>query len=109
MLSLAGGALGLVLGIVGIRALLAVNPAGHPAHRGGRIAASAMDWRVLAFTLAVALVTGVVFGLVPALQASRVDLTTTLKESGARSGAANRRTRRGRCWWSPRWRSRWSC
>jgi putative ABC transport system permease protein len=49
-----------------------------------------MDWRVLAFTLAVALITGILFGLVPAFAASRTDLSTTLKESSSRSGSGFR-------------------
>jgi putative ABC transport system permease protein len=45
-----------------------------------------MDWRVVGFTIAVALVTGIIFGLFPALEASRADLNTSLKESSGRTG-----------------------
>jgi putative ABC transport system permease protein len=81
LLSLAGGALGLLLGVTGIRALLAVNTAGLPrVGEGGALVD--VDWRVALFTLAVSLVTGIVFGLFPALQGSRADLGAALKEGG---------------------------
>ena len=89
LLSLGGGALGLVLGFVGVRALLAINPGGIP-RIGENGAAVSLDWRVLLFTLAVAVLTGILFGLIPALNASRSDLQSTLKESGARQGTGFR-------------------
>jgi predicted permease len=89
VLSLAGGALGLVLGIVAIRSLLAINTANLP-RLGEHGSAVAVDWRVLAFTLAVSLGTGILFGLLPALQGSRTDINATLKESGGPSGTAFR-------------------
>jgi predicted permease len=92
VLSLAGGVLGLVLGVVGIRALLAINTAGLP-RVGQDGALVSLDWRVLAFTLLVALGTGILFGLIPALQSSRADLTTTLKESSGRSGTGFRQNK----------------
>jgi putative ABC transport system permease protein len=49
-----------------------------------------MDWRVLTFTVLVSLITGILFGLVPALQASRSDLIAALKESSGRSGTGFR-------------------
>jgi predicted permease len=91
LLSLVGGTLGLGLGIAGIRALLAVNPGGIPRIDDG--SGVAIDWRVAAFTMTVSLVTGVVFGLFPALEASRVDLNVTLKESGGRSGSGFRQNK----------------
>jgi putative ABC transport system permease protein len=89
LLSVTGGFLGLVFGIVGVRALLAVSPAGLPrvGEQGSSIGA---DWRVLGFTLAVSLLTGIVFGLYPAFAASRIDLNSTLKESSNRSGTGFR-------------------
>jgi putative ABC transport system permease protein len=92
VLSLVGGALGLALGIAGIRALLAINTAGLP-RIGQDGALVGLDWRVLAFTLAVSVGTGVLFGLIPALQGSRADLSVTLKESGARSGTGVRQNK----------------
>ena len=89
VLSLAGGALGLLLGMLGIRALLAVNTAGLP-RIGEDGVMVGVDWRVLAFTAAVALGTGLLFGLLPAIQSARTDLTTTLKESSGRSGTGFR-------------------
>jgi putative ABC transport system permease protein len=87
LLSLAGGALGLVLGVVAIRALLAINTAGLP-RLGQDGSAVALDWRVVMFTVAISLGTGIVFGLFPALHGSRADLNTTLKASGGPSGTA---------------------
>jgi predicted permease len=92
VLSVAGGILGLVLGYVGVRALLAVSPAGLP-RIGEHGAAVGIDWRVLAFTLVVSLFTGVLFGLFPAIGASRPDLNTTLKESSNRSGVSFRQSK----------------
>jgi predicted permease len=85
LLSLAGGALGLLLGFLGIRALLAVNTAGLPRVGEDGIAVG-IDWRVMAFAFAVSLATGIVFGLFPALQGSRADLNSVLKDSSGRSG-----------------------
>ena len=84
--------LGLALGVAGIRALLSINTAGLP-RIGETGALVGLDWRVLAFTLGVSLGTGVLFGLIPALQGSRADLGVTLKESGARSGTGLRQNR----------------
>jgi len=92
LLSLAGGALGLGLGMAGIRALLAVNPGNIP-RIGPEGTGVTADWRVIVFTAAVSLLTGLVFGLVPALQASRADLNLTLKESSGRSGSGFRQNK----------------
>jgi predicted permease len=90
LLSLGGGVLGVGLGAVGIRALLSVNTAGLP-RVGQNGALVGLDWRVLAFVLVVSMASGVLFGLIPALQSSRADLNSTLKESGARVGGTVRR------------------
>ena len=93
LLSLTGGVLGLGLGWAGIRALLAVNTAGLP-RIGTDGALVTLDWRVLLFTLLVSVATGVIFGLLPALQSSKIDLTSTLKDSGrSGTGARHNRTR----------------
>jgi predicted permease len=82
VLAVAGGALGLGVGwavLEGLKSLgTHVFPLGYPVQ---------LDLRVLAVTLAVALVTSVVFGLVPALQASRVDVQAALAEAGTRGVA----------------------
>jgi predicted permease len=91
-LAVAGGAVGLVLGIIGVRALLAVNPGNIP-RIGEHGAAVTVDWRVLAFTLAASLLSGILFGLIPALDASRADLSATLKESSGRSGTGLRQNK----------------
>jgi putative ABC transport system permease protein len=92
LLSVTGGILGLVLGFAGVRALLAISPAGLP--RIGEDGATIdVDWRVLAFTLAVSLFTGILFGLFPAFSASRSDLNSSLKESSNRSGTGFRQSK----------------
>src|SRR5262245_15141857 len=92
LLSLAGGILGLGLGVLGIRGMLSINTAGIP-----RVGENGMmvnlDWRVVAFTLGVAVATGILFGLIPALQGSRADLGSSLKESGGRTGTGLRQNK----------------
>jgi putative ABC transport system permease protein len=92
LLSVTGGLVGLGLGFVGVRALLAISPAGLP-RIGEDGAAIGLDWRVLGFTLAVSLFTGILFGLFPAISASRSDLNSTLKESSNRSGTGFRQSK----------------
>ncbi len=88
VLALVSGASGLIVGVVGVRALLAINPGNIP--RIGVPGASdllPLDWRVFAFTATVSLVTGLVFGVIPALQASRGDLHGVMRQGGGRAGA----------------------
>ena len=92
LLSLVGGVLGLGIGYAGVRALLAISPVNIP-RIGEHGAAVALDWRLLTFTLLVSLLTGILFGLIPAFNASRTDLTATLKESGSRSGSSFRQNK----------------
>ena len=75
VLALAGGAAGVLLARAGIRALVALGPPGLP-----RLESVALDGSVLAFALAVSLLTGLAFGLAPALQATRRDLGDSLRE-----------------------------
>jgi predicted permease len=75
LLALAGGALGLLLARWGTQAVVAATPGGLP-----RMENIGMDGWVLALTLVVSVATGVIFGLAPALQISRLDLHTTLQE-----------------------------
>ncbi|HET9282823.1 MAG TPA: ABC transporter permease [Candidatus Angelobacter sp.] len=76
MLALAGGALGLGLALIGRDVMWRFRP---PLLPEGSMDLS-LDWHVLAFTMLVALGTGIVFGLAPALQSSRPDLVSELKE-----------------------------
>ena len=92
LLSLTGGILGLILGYVGVRSLLAINPGNIP-RIGEAGAGVGIDWRVLAFTLVISLATGILFGLFPAIGASRPDLNSTLKESSNRSGTGFRQSK----------------
>jgi len=92
LLSLAGGLLGLGLGYFGVRGLLSINPGNIP-RIGEQGSGIALDWRVLVFTLGVSVFTGVLFGLIPAFNASRTDLNATLKESGLRAGSGLRQNK----------------
>jgi putative ABC transport system permease protein len=77
VLSLVGGTLGLLLARSGIDLILYVSPDAIP-----RSTEIGLDWRVLAFTIGVSFLTGILFGLIPALQAGEVDVHETLKETG---------------------------
>jgi putative ABC transport system permease protein len=92
LLSTAGAVAGLALGMLGIRALLAVNTANLP-RVGQHGDVVGLDWRVLTFTLLVGVGSGLIFGLIPALQASRADLSASLKESGGRTGSGFRQNK----------------
>jgi putative ABC transport system permease protein len=84
LLALVGGMIGLGLAYAGLKGLLAVTPTNVP-----RVDEIRLDGAVLSFTMLVSLLTGIVFGLVPALQVSKPDVHETLKEGGrAGSGAA---------------------
>ncbi len=88
MLATAGGAAGLLLAQWGISGLLALSPANLP-----RAQTISLDGYVLCFTLAISILTGLLFGLVPALQASKLDLNESLKEGGRSSTEGRRRNR----------------
>ncbi len=87
LISLLGGALGGILAIEGVKALVALLPAGFP-----RAAEIHVNFGVFAFTLVISLMTGLLFGLAPALQASRTDPKQGLHESGrSATGSARQR------------------
>ncbi len=88
LLALVGGGVGLLFAAWGTGLLLKLAPQGLP-----RIKEVALDRRVLVFSLLITLVTGLVFGLVPAWQASRPDLNETLKEGGRAGTTGARRLR----------------
>ena len=76
-LALLGGALGIGLAYAGVRLLVALSPPNLP-----RLEVIAVDGRILGFALAVTLLTAALFGLAPALRASRPDLLTPLRAAG---------------------------
>jgi putative ABC transport system permease protein len=82
VLGLSGGVLGLVLAAASFRLLLRNMPAEVP-----RLHAVGLDGRVLGFTFLISLLTGILFGLVPALQASRIPLSASLQAGGRGSGS----------------------
>ena len=82
LLAIVGGVLGLAIAQAAIKFILYMSPTAIPRSRE-----IAVDWRVLAFTLGVSVVTGILFGLVPALQAGEVDVHETLKEAGRGTSA----------------------
>jgi len=84
LLAAVGGALGLVFALWIKDGLLAVGDWGPKALE------PKLDWRVLAFTMALSLLTGIVFGLAPAWRATKVDLTPALKDGVRSSSAASR-------------------
>ena len=80
LLAAAGAALGLLLAAAGVKLLVKLQPEALP-----RLEEIAVDGRVLGFTLLVAFLTGITFGLAPALQTLKVDLNDALKGSNLRS------------------------
>ncbi len=88
VLALIGGAAGLAIARWGTQAVLAAVPGGLP-----RMENIGLDGRVLAFTLGISLLTGIVFGLAPALHVSVADLHETLKEGSRGSSSGHRRLR----------------
>lgn len=86
VLALAGGMLGLVLAVWVTAALAHSTPAGVP-----RLSEISLDRSVLLFSLALSLLTGILFGIFPAFQASRADVHDALKESGRSASASGKR------------------
>src|SRR5215468_4997239 len=88
LLASLGGALGVLFAFWGKRALVAVS-----GRDTGFLPADIdlrLNWRVLAFTLVVSLLTGILFGLAPALRATGLDLTTAIKQGRRTTGAVSR-------------------
>jgi predicted permease len=83
LIAFIGGALGLILAVNGLSLLKSALPADLP-----RLTDIGIDWRVLCFTAALALLTGIVFGLAPSLHFSRTNFGESLK-SGARGSSAS--------------------
>jgi putative ABC transport system permease protein len=89
LMSVLGGAVGLLLALWGVDTLVRLKPASLP-----RIETIGIDGRVMGFALAVAVLTGVIFGLIPALTAVRVNVADALKEGGRGAvGAVRHRVR----------------
>jgi predicted permease len=84
MLAIAGAAAGIAVAWAGLQIVITLRPANLP-----RVDETTLDGTVLAFTAALAVVTGILFGLLPALQLSRLDVTGVLNDGG-RSGTAGR-------------------
>ena len=88
VLAILGGAAGIALAAGATKLLVSLAPGEIP-----QLQAVALDWRALAFTLGVSLLTGVLFGLAPAFEVSRRDLAGTLREGERGSTGGPRRTR----------------
>lgn len=90
LLALLGGAVGMVLAYWGVNLLISILPADTP-----RLNEISLDLQVLGFTLLISLITGLIFGLAPALKASSLNLTESLKErvQGAGEGLSHNRVR----------------
>jgi predicted permease len=86
LLSAVGGLAGLLLSVWLTDVLMSIVPEGAP-----RLDQVGIDYRVLSFALGISALTGILFGLVPALHASKLDVTSALKEGG-RGGEGHRRT-----------------
>jgi putative ABC transport system permease protein len=87
-LSVIGGALGVLLAYLGVNAFEALSPGGMP-----RVDDIAVNWRVMGFALMVSIITGVLFGVVPALKAARVDVSDALKDATGTATAGRGRLR----------------
>lgn len=98
LLSSVGALAGVLVGVWGARALLALSPGELPrvaTFTHASVMVALLDWRLVLFAVGIALVTGVLFGATPAVHLARTDLNSTLKEAGAR-GSSNRRAARTR-------------
>jgi len=96
ILSGIGGLVGFLLGAWGVRSLLLFVPGNiprltDPDHPQALLAM--LDWRMVLFTIGISFLTGIVFGLFPALHISNPDVASTLKEASGRSGTGRRQNR----------------
>ncbi len=88
-LSATGGVLGVLFAVAGLKLIFLMSPASVP-----RLAEITIDGRVLAFTAAISIASGLLFGLAPAWRLARLDLQTNLKESGRSVAGGRNRLRR---------------
>ncbi|HSU58181.1 MAG TPA: ABC transporter permease [Bryobacteraceae bacterium] len=91
-----GGIFGFLLGAWGVRSLLLLVPGDIPRLTGPdhvQSVLSILDWRIVAFTIGVSFLTGIVFGLFPALHISNPDVSSTLKEASGRSSTGRKQNR----------------
>ncbi len=86
LVSTIGGAIGLLLSLWLTELIISISPPDSP-----RLMEANLDYRVLVFTLGISVLTGLIFGLAPALHASKYDLSRSLKQGG-RSGEGHRRS-----------------
>ena len=77
---------------MGIRVLLGLSPGNIP-RIGADGAHVGLDWSVVGFAFALSMLTGILFGIVPALRSSRADLSTALKKDGDRTGTGVRQSK----------------
>lgn len=85
-LGLGGGILGVLLAVLGVKAFAVLNAGDIP-----RVAFVAVDWRIVGFAIALSLVTGILFGMLPALHSTNADFSSTLKDgSGSTTGSRTR-------------------
>jgi putative ABC transport system permease protein len=88
ILALTGGAVGVLVAIWGLAAITKLLPADFP-----RLNEIHLDLRILGFTFAASVLTGILFGLVPALQISRADVQESIRETGRGASASRRQSR----------------
>jgi len=88
ILALTGGAVGVLIAVWGLAAITKFLPADFP-----RLNEIHLDLRILGFTFAASVLTGILFGLVPALQISRPDVQETIRETGRGTSGSRRQSR----------------
>ena len=96
LLASLGGVCGLILGALGVHSLLILVPGNIPRLTDGDhvpSVLSTLDWRIALFAIGISVLTGILFGLFPALHISNPDVASTLKEASGRSGTGRRQNR----------------